>query len=47
MVVVKYFYVSVMLCLCFFKYLFVVFGIAKRDARIAVGGFYSAHSCGR
>ena len=29
----------------FFKYLFVVFGIAKRDARIAVGGFYSAHSC--
>ena len=45
MVVVKYFYVSVMLCLCLFQYLFVVLEIAKRDARISVGGFFSAHSC--
>ena len=45
--VVKYFYVSVMLFLCLFKCLFVAFGIAKQDARISVGGFYSTHSCGQ
>ena len=47
MVVVKYFYVPVMLCLCLFKCLFVAFGIAKQDARISVGGLYSAHFCGQ
>lgn len=42
----------IFLCLCPavptpFQVPFVVFGIAKRDARISVGGFYRAHSCGQ
>lgn len=46
MAVVKYFYVSVILCP------FAVKGERKTEARkncgiLSVGGFYSAHSCGQ